>query len=169
MTQEQRAVIRGCCAERPGKAKGYKRSLMGRSHRPRGEFNRRSRGGERSGFLSLFLISVQSSLTRDGLAVLREELWHSGQGEQPGRDESCPVLEQPNVSQLSSSLVPDELSVMGYQFCGVITHPSPKAMALIEVPLALKPLLELTPHKACSQEDTFHWRINCIKLWLPFS
>lgn len=142
---------------------------MGRSHRLRGEFNRRSKGGERSGFLPLFLIPVQSSLTRDGFAVLCEELWHSGQGEQPGRDKSCPVLEQPNVSQLSSSLVPDELSVMSYQFCGVITHPSPKAMAVMEVPLALKCLLELTPHKACSQEDTFHRRISCIKLWLPFS
>lgn len=53
MTQEQRAVIRGGCAECPGRAKGYKWSLMGRSHRPRGEFNRRSRGGERSEFLSL--------------------------------------------------------------------------------------------------------------------
>lgn len=47
------AVIRGGCAECPGKAKGYKWSLMSRSHGPRGEFNRRSRGGERSAFLSL--------------------------------------------------------------------------------------------------------------------
>lgn len=76
MTQEQRAVIRGCCAECPGRAKGYKWSLMGRSHKPRGEINRRSRGGERSEFL--FLISVQSSLTWDGFAALGEELWHSG-------------------------------------------------------------------------------------------
>lgn len=38
---KQRPTIRGCCAECPSKARGYKRSrsMMGRSHRPRGEFN----------------------------------------------------------------------------------------------------------------------------------
>lgn len=56
---------------------------------------------------------------------------------------------------------------MSYQFCGVITHPSPKPTALMEL-LALKPLLEITPCKACSQEDTFHCRINCNKFWLCF-
>lgn len=77
MTQEQRAVIRGGCAECPGTAKGYKwaevtgpgESLIGEVGEEKGQ----------SFCHFLFLIPVQSSLTRDGFPALCEELWHSGQ------------------------------------------------------------------------------------------
>lgn len=77
MTQEQRAAIRGGCAECPGRAEGYKwaevtdpgESLIGEAGEEKGH----------SFCRFLFLISAQSSLTRDGFAAPCEELWHSGQ------------------------------------------------------------------------------------------
>lgn len=73
------------------------------------------------------------------------------------------------VTSSQLGFISSELPVRSYQLSGVLTHPSPKPTALMEAPLALKPLLEVTPHKPCSQEDTSHWRIACIKLWLHFS
>lgn len=90
-----------------------------------------------------------------GMALLPcEELW-AGESSKGGMNPALSL----------SSLVPvisSELSVL----CSH-NSPKPKPMALLEAPLALKPLLEIT-QQICSQEDTVLWRITCIRLWLHF-
>lgn len=116
---------------------------MGRSHRPRGEFNSRSRGGERSEFLSLSVPGFCAEQLDTGwFCCPVRSCGTQGRREQQGRDEPCPALEQPSVSLVP--VISSELAAPSYQSCGVITHPSPKPTALMEVPLALKPLLEIT-------------------------
>lgn len=84
---------------------------------------------------SVFLISVRSSLAWGGFAAPSGAVApRAGESSEGGMN---PALSLSSLVPLISS----ELSVLS-------SHNSPKPTALMEAPLALEPLLEITPCKA---------------------